>query len=70
MAELVSMDLSPLERAERYREFARETTRLAEQANKPETRATYASLSACWTSLAREAESAEEMAPVVSRALA
>ena len=68
MAEEVSARLSPLERARRYREFARETLRRAEQAGKPELRATFLSLSACWTSLAREAESAARFAPFIDDA--
>lgn len=55
MAEVVST-LPPLERARRYREFARDTLRLAELATGPDLKSTYLSLSACWTSLAREAE--------------
>ena len=58
MAELVSKGLPPLERARRYREFARDTLRLSELAAGADLKATYLSLSACWTSLAREAESA------------
>jgi hypothetical protein len=68
MTEVVSTRLLPLERARRYREFARDTFRLAEQAERPEVKATYLSLTACWTSLAREAENAAERAPIVSRA--
>ena len=56
MAELVSTPLETLERVQRYREFARETLRLAEASSKPELKSTYLSLSACWASLAREAE--------------
>jgi len=40
----------------RYRAYARETLRVAELAAKPEVRATFANLSARWTSLAREVE--------------
>jgi hypothetical protein len=57
--------LPPLQRARRYREFARDTLRLAEQAVRPDMKATYLSLTACWTSLAREAENAAERASVV-----
>jgi hypothetical protein len=56
MAEVVSTRLPPLERARRYREFARDTLRLAGLAGRPDLKATYLSLTACWTSLAREAE--------------
>jgi hypothetical protein len=58
MTEIVSTRLPPLERARRYREFARDTLRLAEMAARPDLKATYLSLTACWTSLAREAENA------------
>ena len=58
MTEIVLTRLPPLERARRYREFARETLRLAELADRPDLKATYLSLTACWTSLAREAENA------------
>ena len=56
MAEGESVRLPAEERARRYRAYARETLRLAELATKPEIRATFVNLSACWTSLAREAE--------------
>ncbi|HEY2446816.1 MAG TPA: hypothetical protein VGI20_13855 [Rhizomicrobium sp.] len=56
MAEILSTSLSPQERARRYRDFACETLRLAEAAEKPELKATYISLSVCWRNLAREAE--------------
>jgi hypothetical protein len=65
VAEAVSTRLSPLERARRYRQLARETLRLAEQATKPELRATFLSLSACWASLAREAENAGRFASLI-----
>jgi hypothetical protein len=58
MTEVVSTRLPPLERARRYREFARDTLRLAELADRQDVKATYLSLTACWTSLAREAENA------------
>ena len=58
MAELVSTPSEAIERAERYRNIARETLRLAEAATRPEVKSSYLSISACWTSLAREAESA------------
>lgn len=61
----VSTQLSANERAGRYREFARETLRLAELASKPELKATYISLSTCWMSLAREAEDAHALAQKV-----
>ncbi|HTT83925.1 MAG TPA: hypothetical protein VMF67_10625 [Rhizomicrobium sp.] len=64
MTEVVSTRLPPLERARRYREFARETLRLAELAARPDLKATYLSLTACWTSLAREAENAASRAAV------
>jgi hypothetical protein len=63
MTEVVSRRLSALERAQRYREFARETLRLAEGSDKPELRATYLSLSTCWASLARETENASRLDP-------
>jgi hypothetical protein len=65
MTEVVSTRLPPLERARRYREFARDTLRLAGQADRPDVKATYLSLTACWTSLAREAENTAERAPIV-----
>jgi hypothetical protein len=64
MAEVVSTRLPPLERARRYREFARDTLRQAELAARPDLKATYLSLTACWTSLAREAENAARRAAV------
>ena len=60
--------LSARERAERYRAFARETLELAGNSSKPELKATYLSLTSCWTSLAREAENAANRAPVVREA--
>jgi hypothetical protein len=60
--------LPPLERARRYREYARDTLRRAELAERPDLKATYLSLTACWTSLAREAENAAERAPIVRSA--
>lgn len=65
MTEVVWTRLPPLERARRYREFARDTLRPAELASRPDLKATYLSLTACWTSLAREAENAAERAPIV-----
>jgi hypothetical protein len=65
MTEVVSTRLPPLERARRYREFARDTLRLAEMTDRPDVKATYLSLTACWTSLAREAENTVERAPIV-----
>jgi hypothetical protein len=65
MAEPVPTRPSASERADRYRELARETLRLAETASKPELKATYISLSACWTSLAREAENSAGLAELV-----
>ena len=62
MTEIVSTSLPPLERARRYREFARDTLRLSELAARPDLKATYLSLTACWTSLAREAENAVQRA--------
>ena len=44
------------ERAERYREFAAQTLRLAQTAKTPEIMATYLSLSQCWKSLADQAD--------------
>ena len=67
MAEVVSTSLSPLERARKYREFARETLTLAESAAKPELKATYISLSQCWRSLAHEAESVAKLDPETLR---
>jgi hypothetical protein len=58
MTEIVSTRLPPLERARLYREFARDTLRHAELTARPDLKATYLSLTACWTSLAREAENA------------
>ena len=60
MAELVSTPLAAMERAERYRDIARETLRLAEAATRPELKSSYLSIAACWTSLAREAECAAQ----------
>jgi hypothetical protein len=68
MTEAALTRLPPLERALRYREFARDTLRLAELTDRPDVKATYLSLTACWTSLAREAENAAERAPIVHRA--
>jgi hypothetical protein len=56
MAEGESTRLPAAERARRYRAYARETLRLAELASKPDIKATFVNLSACWMSLAREAE--------------
>jgi hypothetical protein len=63
MAEVVPTSLPPLERARRYREFALETLRLAEETEKPALKATYVSLSVCWRSLAREAEQVANLDP-------
>jgi hypothetical protein len=63
MAEVVSTSLPRLERARKYREFARETLMLAESAEKQELKATYISLSQCWRSLAHEAESISRLDP-------
>jgi hypothetical protein len=41
---------------------------LAGNSSKPELKATYLSLTACWTSLAREAENAVRRAPLVREA--
>jgi hypothetical protein len=68
MTEVVSTRLPPLERARRYREFARETLRLAEATSRPDLKATYLSLTSCWTSLAREAENSASRASVERRA--
>jgi len=43
-------------RAERYRRLAAETLKLAKDSDAGEIRATYLSLSACWTSLADKAD--------------
>ena len=69
MTEIVSTRLPPLERARRYREFARDTLRLAGQADRPDVKATHLSLTACWTSLAREAENAARRASIEDAAL-
>ncbi len=65
MTEVVLIRLPPLERARRYREFARDALRQAERTTRPDLKATYLSLTACWTSLAREAENAAGRAPIV-----
>jgi hypothetical protein len=65
MAEPVSTPPTASERAGRYRELARETLQLAETASRPELKATYISLSACWASLAREAENSAGLAQMV-----
>jgi hypothetical protein len=67
MAEVVSTSLSPLERAQKYREFARETLMLAESAEKQDMKATYISLSQCWRSLAHEAENIAKLDPETLR---
>jgi hypothetical protein len=48
--------LSPSARAERYRTFAAETLKLAQEARGSELKATYLSLSTCWNNLADKAE--------------
>jgi hypothetical protein len=58
MTEAASTELPPLERGRRYREYARDTLRRAELAERPDLKATYLSLTSCGTSLAREAEHA------------
>jgi hypothetical protein len=63
MAEGETLRLPAAERAYRYRACARETMRLAELATKPEIRATFVNLSACWMSLAREAERSSHLDP-------
>jgi hypothetical protein len=63
MAEGELVRLPAVERAKRYRACARETLRLAEMATKPEIRATFINLSACWMSLAREAERTAHLDP-------
>jgi hypothetical protein len=65
MTEAASTDMTPLERARLYREYARDTLRRAELSDRPDLKATYLSLTACWTSLAREAEHAAERAPIL-----
>jgi hypothetical protein len=70
MTEVVSTRLPRLERARRYREFACDALRLAETAARPDLKATYLSLSACWTSLAREAENDAQRAAIVRSAAA
>lgn len=43
-------------RAQRYRQFAAETIRLARATDAPEIRTTYLSLAACWKKLAEKAD--------------
>ena len=49
------------DRAERYRQYAQETLRHAEATDLPEIKATYISLSVCWSRLAELAEHTPEI---------